>query len=198
MTSMGDVVPYRSPHASEHTTAYIGMIIFVGAWAMMFACLFFAYGALRIGSPFWPPAGQPLLPLAVPGLNTVILIASSAALELGLYATRRGRVAWLAPGIFASALLGILFLSLQYFVGAELYGEGLKPDTGPYASVLYGLAGIHGVHVAIGLIALLWLTIRAARGAYNTPQHLPVRLWSIYWHFMGVVWVLMFIFVFVV
>jgi cytochrome c oxidase subunit 3 len=195
---MGDVVPYRAPHARDHNTAYIGMVIFIGAWAMMFACFFFAYGALRVGSPSWPPMGQPALPIALPAANTGLLVLSSLVLELALLRVRRGSVRLLGPAIGLAAVLGIGFLAIQYAVGAELFAAGLTPTSGPYASVFYGLAGIHAAHLVVGVLALLWLSARAFAGAYNTPQHLPVRLWSVYWHFVGVVWVLMFVFVFLV
>jgi cytochrome c oxidase subunit 3 len=195
---MADIIPYRSPQTAQRTTAYIGMFLFIGAWGMMFACLFVAYAALRIGTPFWPPAGQPALPLGLTGLNTMIIAASSAALEAGLWAIRRGKPRALAPALLATALFGAAFLWIQYGVGAELWFAGLRPGDGPYAAVFYGLAGIHGAHVAVGLVALLWLCVRAAMGAYNAPQHLPVRLWSMYWHFVGAVWVLMYLVVFVV
>jgi cytochrome c oxidase subunit 3 len=174
------------------------MIIFIGAWAMMFACFFFAYGALRVGARDWPPPGQPMLPLAMPAVNTVVLLLSSIALEGGLFAIRRGKRGVLAPMVLVSSILGIAFLAIQWGIGADLYAQGLTPATGPYASVFYGLAGIHGLHVAVGIAALLWLSMRAFFGAYNTPQHLPVRLWSVYWHFVGVVWLLMFVFVFAI
>jgi cytochrome c oxidase subunit 3 len=195
---MGEVVPYRPPHARDHATAYIGMVIFIAGWAMMFACFFFAYGALRVGATEWPPLGQPLLPIALPAVNTAVLALSSAALELGLWRIRRGNARLLAPSILAAALLGSLFLVIQYSIGADLFDAGLKPTSGPYASVFYGLAGIHAAHLSVGIVALLWLAIRAFAGAYNTPQHLPVRLWSVYWHFVGVIWLLMFVFVFIV
>lgn len=195
---MGEILPYRAPYAREHTTAYIGMVIFIAAWAMMFACFFFAYGALRLGAKDWPPLGQAALPLGLPGLNTAVLVLSSLTLELGLACTRRGRVSALGPAILATALLGALFLAIQYAVAAEVFSAGLTPESGPYAAVFYGLAGVHAAHVLVGILALLWLAIRAFQGAFNTPQHLPVRLWSVYWHFVGVIWVLMFVLVFAV
>lgn len=194
---MGEIVSYRSPRAHERTTALIGMVIFIAAWAMMFACLFFAYGGLRIGAREWPPIGQPRLPIALPALNTLILALSSLAIEGGLGAIRKGRSRALGPALLASLALGAAFLVLQYVTGSDLYEEGLTPRAGPYASVFYGLAGIHALHVAVGLLALSWLSIRAFRGAYTTPQHIPVRLWAVYWHFVGFVWLLMFVFVFV-
>lgn len=197
-TDMADILPYRSPRASERATAYIGMIIFIAGFGMMFACFFFAYGALRLGAPEWPPLGQPMLPLDWPGANVAVIALSSISMELGLWAARRGKSKWLAPSLAAAAIFAIVFLLIQWNVGAALYAAGLTPTAGPYASVFYGLAGIHGMHVAIGLFALAYLFVQALRGVYNTPSHLPVRLWSIYWHFVGAIWALMFVLVFAV
>lgn len=198
MSSMGQVLPYRSPRDSERTTAYVGMIVFMGAWGMMFACLFFAYGALRMNTPYWPPVGLPVLPLGSTGANTAIIVLSSVALELGLFWTKRGKVGPLAAMLAVSALLGAAFVAVQWLIGADLYGAGLHPSAGPYAAVFYGLAGIHAAHVVIGIFALSWLALKATQSTYSAAHHLPVRLWSMYWHFVGVVWVLMYLFVFVV
>src|SRR5712692_9335115 len=90
MVAMGAVLPYRPPRAREETTAYLGMIIFLGSWAMMFAALFFAYAFARARADVWPPPDLPRLPLAVPGFNTLVLAASSAAIQWGALAIRRG------------------------------------------------------------------------------------------------------------
>ena len=196
---MSDVVPFRSPRARAHeSTALVGMIIFVASWAMMFAALFFAYGMVRSRAAAWPP-DLLRLPLGLPALNTAILAASSLALELGLRAVQgnRARVAG-ALRIGAAALLGAAFLALQTVVWLSVWAGGLRADSGPYASVFYGLTWVHAAQVAIGLVALAWIALRAARGTYSPARHLTVRLWTIYWHFVGVVWALMFVAVFLV
>jgi cytochrome c oxidase subunit 3 len=162
----------------------------------MFACFFFAYAALRMGVASWPPLGTPVIPLRTPAINTAVISVSSLALEVGLHHVRRGRPRWLAPSLVLALALGVLFLVIQYFFGAVLFEQGLKPSSGPYGSVFYGFAGVHALHVGVGALALLYLIVQAARGKYNTPQHLPVRLWALYWHFVGIVWLLMFVFVF--
>jgi heme/copper-type cytochrome/quinol oxidase subunit 3 len=68
---------------------------------------------------------------------------------------------------------------------------------GPYPSVFWALTTFHALHVLVGLVALAFLAWRTARGTYNAARHLPVRLWAMYWHFVGVVWLLIFASVFV-
>lgn len=181
-----EVIPH--PGVRDAFTAYVGMVVFLASWAMMFASFFFAYGLVRAHAEVWPPLDQPPLPLGLPGANVGIAAASSAFLGLALRALRAGRVRRAATRLGASAVLGLAFLGLQSEVWASLWRAGLRPDGGPYASVFYGLTAIHALHVVVGLGALVVLTARAARGRAAAALHLPVRLWSMYWHFVGVVW----------
>src|SRR5882724_7801898 len=87
--SMGTVVALR-PRAKEEFTSSLGMIIFLASWAMMFGTLFFAYGFVRTRAATWPPLGAPALPLALPALNTAIILVSSFSFSSGLKALRRG------------------------------------------------------------------------------------------------------------
>ncbi|HJZ84317.1 MAG TPA: heme-copper oxidase subunit III [Polyangia bacterium] len=195
---MGDIINYRSRRSHEETTAYVGMVIFLGSWAMLFAGLFFVYGAVRLRAPVWPPPGQGPLPVALPAINTLVLALSSAAMQAGLTLLRRGHTRALAPFLGTTAILGMVFLGLQTVVWSRVAKAGLKPASGPYASAFYGLTWFHALHVGVGLIALLWLSFRAVQGAYSLPRHQSVRLWTMYWHFVGVVWGVMFLTVYVI
>jgi heme/copper-type cytochrome/quinol oxidase subunit 3 len=160
----------------QERTALMGMAIFVASWAMLFAALFFAYGLSRLHAIAWPPADLPTLPLGLPGLATLVLAASSAALH-------RGRVP-LAAG------LGIGFLALQGVVWRQMLLAGLRPQAGAYASYFFALTVFHALHVLVGLGALGWLAVR--------PHPLALRLWTVYWHMVGVIWTVMFLLVYVV
>ncbi len=181
-----EIIPY--PGTREAFTAYLGMVIFLASWAMMFAGLFFAYGLVRSRAPVWPPLDQPRLPLGLPGLNVAVAAASSAALVGALRAFRAHRPQRAAQLVGAAAALGALFLGLQVVVWVSLWRAGLQPDGGPYASVFYALTAFHALHVAVGLAALAVLAARARLGRYGPSRHLAVRLWSMYWHFVGAVW----------
>lgn len=195
---MGEVVTYPSPYAEEKKTAYLGMVLLIASWAMMFVSIFLVYGAVRFNAKEWPPLGLPLPELLLPTINTGVMIASSVSLEYGLAAVRGGRPRMLAHMLLLTTVLGAVFVAIQYIVGVDLHAAGLGIDRGAYAAVLYGLSGIHAAHVALGIIALVVLTILAYQGRYTAPRHLKVRLWSVYWHFVGVVWILMYVLVFVV
>ena len=195
---MGDLVPYRSPRSQRDWTSYLGMVIFLGSWAVLFAALFFSYLYLRAHTAVWPPAGTPKLPLELPALNTGVIAASSLALQMSLFAIRRRRGA-IGGGLIAlTFVLGSLFLMLQTVVWLRMRDAGLLPSSGQYASVFFALTWFHALHVVVGLLALVWLSVMTFLGKYNAARHHTVRLWTIYWHFVGVVWGLLFLLVYLV
>ena len=195
---MGAILPYPPPRARQEWTAYLGMVIFLGSWAMMFGSLFFAYGMVRARANAWPPPDLPVLPLALPGLNTLIIAASSGLLQLAVHWLRLGKVARVGPALGASLTLGTLFLVLQTVTWRSLFEEGLTPSEGPYPSVFYALTCFHALHVLVGIVALAWIFRNVAIGKYSAARFLPVRLWALYWHFVGAVWGIMFVTVYVV
>jgi heme/copper-type cytochrome/quinol oxidase subunit 3 len=198
MRAMGELLPYRTPRSREDWTAYLGMVIFLASWAMLFASLFFAYGVVRARTEVWPPDDLPPAPVAWGAVNTAILALSGAAIQLALFSVRRGRARTVAPGIAASAILGAIFLALQIASWAQSHAAGLTPDAGPYASVFYGLTWFHALHVAVGVVALAWLAARAFQGRFTPARHRGIRLWAMYWHFVGIIWALMFVLVYLV
>jgi heme/copper-type cytochrome/quinol oxidase subunit 3 len=192
----GEVIDLKRAKAPprDDVTAWLGMVIFLGSWAMMFAALFFSYGLVRAHAPSWPPLDQPALPLLVPALNTVVIGLSSAALVAAMRALRAGRRQTPARWIALAASLGAVFLVLQALVWARLLALGLVPSGGPFPSVFYALTAFHAVHVLVGLVALVWL---ARRAAAHSASILSVRLWTMYWHFVGFVWVVLYATVYV-
>jgi heme/copper-type cytochrome/quinol oxidase subunit 3 len=164
-------------------TSLLGMVMFMAAWAMLFAGLFFAYGVLRVRSTAWPPADLPALPVGLPAAATALLALSSLTLER---ARRRGG----SPAAVVVALAAG-FLILQAVVWRSLILAGLHPPLGPYASVFFGLTAFHALHVVVGLGAFGWMALRRTAGA------LPLRLWALYWHMVGAIWAVMFVTVYV-
>lgn len=181
-----DLEGYRLRPTEEEITSYVGMVIFLGSWAMMFAALLFAYAVVRARAPAWPPPDLPPLPVLLPGLNTLVIAASSVAVALGVRAHAVGRHLRAAAALAAGATLGALFLVLQGVTWSSLWARGLVPGSGTYASVFYSLTAFHALHVLVGLAALAILAARAwrPRGASRSA----IRLWGLFWHFVGVVW----------
>ncbi|HYT82602.1 MAG TPA: heme-copper oxidase subunit III [Gemmatimonadales bacterium] len=187
---------YRRRPTADERTARIGMAIFLGSWAMLFAGLFFAYALVRARAGVWPPLGAPALPRLLPGLNTLVIAASSAAVAHAVRAHELGRSAIAARSLAAGTLLGAIFLALQALVWSGLWRQGLVPSGGPYPSVFYAFTAFHALHVLVGLAALAWLAVRAAGRA--GPRRTEVRLWGWYWHFVGVVWAALYVAVYLV
>jgi len=196
--ALGEVITYRPLRVRTEATAWLGMVIFLGSWAMMFAGLFFAYGMLRMRALHWPPEGTPTLPVVLPAINTLVIAASSVCLQRALETVRVGRLARVTLLIGAALLLGLTFVLLQLTLWMGLWKAGFVLSTGgTYGSVFYALTFFHAAHVGIGVLALAYLLVRAAQGALNPGRHLVLRLWTAYWHFVGGVWLILFTTLFV-
>lgn len=194
---MGSIAELR-PHQKEEFTSSLGMIVFLASWAMMFAGLFFAYGFVRARSGTWPPPGAPALPIALPAVNTIAIAVSSLTAERALASLRRGKQREFKGAIGATIVLGAVFLALQCQVWWSLVQAGLNLGSGFYGSVFYVLTMFHALHVAAGLLVLLYLLVGALLGKFNEHKTIPVRVTTMFWHFVGVVWLLMFVTVYLV
>jgi len=181
---------YRLRRTDDEVTSYIGMIIFLASWAMMFAALFFAYAVMRFRAPLWPPPDQPPLPILLPTLNTVVIAASSASVAFAVRASAFGRRRRAFAGLSIAAVLGASFLILQVVVWSSLWRAGLVPSSGPYGSVFYALTTFHALHVLVGLTALTALALRER--AQRTTRT-AVRLWGMFWHFVGCIWLALYL-----
>ena len=190
---MGASIVKLRPNAKDELTHALGMMIALGAWSMMFGALFFIYAGMRAQAPMWPPAGAPRLPLALPAVNTLVLAASSLALQRGISRLAQGRRRALAPWTGAAMILGAAFLGLQLVVWRAQWAAGLYPSSSAYGSVFYGLTALHALHVAAGLLVLLVVLVRALLGRYTEHNVVRVRVAAMFWHFVDVVWLLMFI-----
>jgi cytochrome c oxidase subunit 3 len=196
----GDRVPVISledRRSGDAVTAWMGMVFFLASWAVMFASLFYIYAGVRSRMPAWPPLDQPALPLGLPGVNGGVAVLASGAIVLALRWLRRGDGRRGAHALLVAAWLAAVFLGLQSYVWGTLWRDGLQPDGGPYGSVFYALTGFHALHVLVGLVALVALAVRASRGGLGAAASLPVRLWGMYWHFVGVVWLAIYAIVYV-
>jgi cytochrome c oxidase subunit 3 len=183
------------PHAKEDFTSYLGMIIALGSWGIMFAGLFFEYAGARITAPVWPPPGVPQLPVLLPLVNTGVLLVSSVTAHRGLDAIRRAKPDEMRAFLGITIFLGALFLGLQYTLWQSVARSGLHLDSGTYGSIFYALTTFHALHVLGGIVALLTLLVLGAR--YTAHSHRPVRMCTMFWHFVDLVWLVTFVTVFV-
>jgi cytochrome c oxidase subunit 3 len=185
------------PRAKEEFSTYLGMVIMLGSWSILFGGLFFAYAGVRLSAPVWPPPGVPRLPLALPAANTLILAMSSWTAQRGLGAIRVGRREKMQALFAATIFLGALFLGLQYVLWSNARASGLSIDAGgTYGSVFYALTLFHAGHVAVGVAGLVYVVVAARLGRWNAAAHGPVRMWTMFWHFVDAVWLVTFVSVF--
>ena len=151
----------------------------------------------------WPtsgPQGNPFTPMAawgIPAINTLLLLSSGATVtwaHWGLLKENRGQ---LILGLFLTIALGISFLTLQAFEYVHAYTElGLTLHAGVYGSTFFMLTGFHGFHVTIGTIMLIVILIRSIKGHFTPDHHFAFEGVAWYWHFVDVVWLGLFVFVY--
>ena len=168
----------------------LGMFLFIASEIMLFGAFFTLYFFIRIvnHAPEWPPKPYEF-PVFVAGINTAILITSSFSMHWSLQSIKRGARNGMRAGLLLTFLLGAAFLYGQLWEYARI---GFAPHTGAFASVFFCLTGLHGAHVIVGLTILLSMTIRAFRGHFSADHHHGVEIAGIYWHFVDIMWVIVF------
>jgi cytochrome c oxidase subunit 3 len=154
----------------------------------------------------WPTSGpaelggyfQTIPAFGVPFLNTLILLSSGVTVTLAHHALKKDQRGSLVAWLFATVALGFLFVWFQVGEYKEAYQElGLTLGSGIYGSTFFMLTGFHGVHVTLGAIMLLVIALRCAKGHFKPDHHFGFEAVAWYWHFVDVVWLGLFIFVYV-
>ena len=167
----------------------LGMFLFIASEAMLFGSFFAAYFFVRVVNGYpWPPEGDHL-PVLVAGVNTAILVTSSFTMHWALQSIKRGNRVGLKAGLVLTALMGLTFLLTQI---AEYSRVGFAPGDNAFGTIFYCLTGLHGAHVFIGLSLLVVASVRAFRGHYSPEHHLGVEIPGIYWHFVDVMWIVVY------
>jgi cytochrome c oxidase subunit 3 len=192
--------PPAAHHSSRVDARLLGMYLFIGSETMLFGSFFAAYFFARVvvGSneyPTWPPPPYEL-PVYLALVNTIILVTSSFTMHWALTSIKRNNRQGLIAGLSLTFMLGLTFLLIQ---AREYTRLGFSPHDLAFGSTFYGLTGLHGLHVFVGLNLLLYALIRSIRGHYgpNLHDHLGVELPGIYWHFVDVMWIVVYTTVYV-
>jgi cytochrome c oxidase subunit 3 len=141
----------------------------------------------------WPPHPYEF-PKYIALVNTCILVTSSFTIHWALSSIKRGNRAGLCAGMGLTLMLGITFLTTQFVEYARI---GFAPHTGAFASCFFGLTGLHAAHVFVGLVILLFMTIRSFRGHFSPEHHHGVEIGGIYWHFVDVMWIVVYFTVYI-
>ncbi len=187
---MGDVLTMRRNPEEKASSARVGMVVFVSAWAMMFAGLLFTFLFVRVEAEVWPPPNTPVLPRTWPAASTAALLLSCGLVEFGRRAIRRNGSRQLAASWWGAALLGGAFLVGQGVLFMTCRSLGLKGSFGALflMYVLFQAAG-----ALAGIPGLIVVAARARAGRYGALQHVGPGLWALYWYFAAAAWFLMYL-----
>jgi cytochrome c oxidase subunit 3 len=191
------VHPPAAHRSSRANPVLLGIYLFIASEAMLFGSFFAAYFFVRVsaaGGEPWPPDGFHL-PVYLALLNTIILVTSSFTVHWALQSIKRDHRAGLLAGLGLTMLLGLTFLLIQI---REYTRIGFSPRDDAFGSTFYGLTGLHGMHVFVGLCLLTFAFWRAWRGHYSAQAHLGVEVPGIYWHFVDVMWIIVYTTVYVI
>ena len=176
---------------------WYGMVFFLASEAFFFANLIAAYLYLRVehGSSY---TEKELLNIPLVIVNTVILVSSSFVLTWAVGGLKRGNNRRLAIGIGLTALMGLIFLSVQAYEYMALVNEGLTVSSSIFGSAFFTLTGFHFAHVSFGVLLLTVGLFRSLRGHFTEERHFGLTATEMYWHFVDVVWVVLFLTVYII
>jgi heme/copper-type cytochrome/quinol oxidase subunit 3 len=188
-------------HGSETpaVAAKFAMWCFLGTEVIIFGALIARVVVIWLHEPeAHALLTEPLSSLLLVSANTFLLLVSSLAVVLGLSSIQEDKRSGLVLWLLATAALGATFVGIQAYEYSKLMHEGLVFGDSQFASAFYILTGNHGLHVIIGVIWCLVVVARAARGGYSAQSHLGVEIFGLYWHFVDVVWILIFTLVYLI
>jgi heme/copper-type cytochrome/quinol oxidase subunit 3 len=173
-----------------------GVWLFIASEVMFFMALIGIYLAYR-GKASWAEFHASLdIPLTA--VNTFILLTSSLMVVLAVSSAQQGRKRNLTLWLAATVVLGTIFVSIQAFEYGKLGMEGHTLSSDLAGSVFFTLTGFHGLHVIIGVIWCAFVLLRGARGGFGPGNFMGVELFGLYWHFVDVVWILLFTIIYLI
>jgi len=176
----------------------VGMWVFLGSEVMFFTALIGSYIILRFAHPeAWTAPGK-TLNVPVTAVNTFLLICSSVTMVKAFAAAQDDDQRMLRIWLVATCLIGATFVGVQAYEYTHLVEKGFIPSAGLYGSTFYTMTGFHGFHVTMGVICMSFVTWKAFRGKYNSQDHRGVEVIGLYWHFVDLVWIILFTIVYLI
>ena len=189
---------YAEPGAGVYNEK-LGMWVFLGSEVMFFTALIGSYIILRVANPAaWAPLSERVLNVPITAVNTFILICSSVTMVKAFAAAQLGRQQALCRWLIATVLIGATFVGIQAVEYRELIHKGFTPDAGLFPSTFYTMTGFHGFHVSVGVLCMMFVTWKAFRGKYTGADHRGVEVVGLYWHFVDLVWIILFTIVYLI
>ena len=192
---MSHAATHAAPAAEEGLGVYtqkLGMWVFLCSEIMFFTALIGSYIILRWGSsPSWPSPAD-TLNIPVTATNTFILICSSVTMVKAYAAAVKDDQAGLKRWLVLTVIGGAMFVGVQAFEYTHLIEKGFLPSTSLFGSTFYTMTGFHGFHVTCGVISMAYVTIQAFRGKYAGGKYQGIETIGLYWHFVDLVWIILF------
>lgn len=194
-------VEYNDEQFGKASPGKIGMWLFLATDAMSFSGFLIAYAALR-STKDWPNPSEALGGVGLSGFMTFLLICSSVSMVLTIDAckqkNRSGMLKWLAFTIFGGAsFLGIQMYEYSHLIGHLGMGfASYAHGTSLFSSTFFSITGFHGLHVLSGVIYLIVMFVMAYRGDFDNGDYNQLEIAGLFWHFVDLVWILVFTFVY--
>lgn len=186
---------HESPQARAENLK-LAMWLFLGSEVIIFSVLIGAYLVFRFNYPELVRAAQESINVGLVGLNTFLLLGSSWAMVMGLLNIQRGNREGLIRWIGLTALLGTVFVALQGVEYTELAHEGIAVYGNEFGMRFYAMTAFHGFHVIVGVVWALFVVLNARRGRYSAENYAGVEVFGLYWHFVDVIWIFLFTFIY--
>ena len=190
---MAEVITKKSfseKDQGQEIISSVTMIVTLVSFAMLFATLMMGFAMFRLTSPVWPPAGMVKPSLLLPGLSTVCIFSSSLCFiwfEKNIEDKR---------GLILTIILGLGFMLIQSLFWHSLKTQGIFVSSGIFPSIIYAFTWIHAAHIIAALAMLFWLYVKVQKGL-NPKSKLMAANTGKFWHFLGIVWFIMFVTIFV-
>jgi cytochrome o ubiquinol oxidase subunit 3 len=182
-------------HGSHSSPVLLGFWIYLMSDALIFASLFATYGVLS-SSFAGGPSPREIFELPLVALNTAILLVSSITYGFAMLAMDKGRVRTVQAWLAVTALLGISFVSVELYEFGKLIHEGATPQRSGFLSGFFTLVGTHGLHVSVGILWIGIMLVQVGRFGLNTINKRRLMCLSMFWHFLDVIWIGVFTFVY--
>ena len=181
-------------HEEHPDYRVFGLLTFLASESLMFGGFFATYLLLRGAAAAWPPE-ETEVELILPTINTFILVSSSFVIHKGDTAIKANDVQGFRTWYIVTALMGAAFLGGQIYEYLTL-GYGLT--TNVFSNCFYLMTGFHGLHVFVGLLLILGVLWRSRRsGHYSASQHTGIEMAEIYWHFVDIIWIVLFVLLYI-
>ena len=182
-------------HHPEGGSTLLGFWIYLMSDCLIFAVLFATYAVLG-HSYAGGPGPRELFELPLVAVNTAMLLFSSITYGFAMLATERGGIRGTQGWLAVTALFGLAFLSIELYEFSHLIAEGNGPQRSGFLSAFFTLVGTHGLHVTVGLIWLATLMVQVGRYGLIDANKRRLMCLSMFWHFLDVVWIGVFTFVY--